>query len=206
MRGIQKRSIGIIILIFLILNTQTSSQSTGNESVSVELAISDFICYRGQCSLDGDTQGSFQSVSSFTLGIVNNGTKKISLEQINFTFIMVGEGCKTEKSTKVISNDSGIPLILYPRYYWLKNVICDGENATTAVQMKIQVNGAIENYGYIINQASINRDYINYANWINKYRYYTERTRSLNPINIGGILTGLITLMLWTRNKKKREK
>ncbi|MHA2139426.1 MAG: hypothetical protein ACXACW_11020 [Candidatus Hodarchaeales archaeon] len=205
MRSIQKRSIGIVILIFIILSTQTLSQSTVKESVSVELAIFNFISYRGSCSLDGDTQGDFPSINSFTMGIVNNGTQKISLEQVNFTFIMVGEGCKITQSTQVISNDSGIPIILYPRYYWLKDVTCDGENTTTSVQLKIKLNGAIINYGDVIFGATIKREYINYADWINKYRFYTERTRSLIPIDLGGILISLIALILWRRNKKKRE-
>ena len=169
MRGIQKRSIGIFILIFMIISTLTSSQSAVNEPVSIELAIFNFICYWGHCSFDGDTQGDFRSVSSFTMGIVNNGTKKISLEQVNITFIMVGEGCKIVKSTKVIRNDSGIPIILYPRYYWLKDITCDGENTTTSVQIKIKVNGALTNYGDVITFASIKLEYINYAKWINKY-------------------------------------
>ncbi len=181
----------------LVISTPTTTTH------SVEIAIFNYTYTWGACFYDddNDAHGDFYSPRSFTMAILNNGTQKIVLEQVNLTFTMSIQNCVAIQSTRTLSNNTGIPLTLYPRYYWLTNITCDGGTTTTSVNIKISVDGSIIDYGRVVYMHIITPEYKQWAEW-SEYQHYTKRS-NLISINGGIFLVALLTVVVWSGKKPR---
>jgi len=143
--GTPKRRLFIFLFVIITISTITSTQSRrSDDSASVELAIFNFSYSWGYCNVN-DGHSDFYSPRKFTMGFANNGTTKLSLEEVNVTFVEKVEGCITRYSKMVISEKEGLPVTLYPRYYWLHNITCP-YGSTIGVLIQITTDSMIIKY------------------------------------------------------------
>jgi hypothetical protein len=182
-------------LIFALLFVVTLAQPTSiNESSSVELAIFNFKYIWGHCDMN-DWHSDFYSPHSFTIGLANNGTTKISLEEVNVSFIKLVQGCSISRSKMVISDEEGLPITLYPKYYWIQNVTCP--YASIEVEIQILVNSNLVNFGKVISYSNVKDQYESWSTW-SDYRFFTV-TNDIPAVNFSGILTSLLIVIVWRR-------
>ncbi len=185
-----------IILLCYTYSTSTLGITTSSltEIPSIELAVFNLKWYLGNCA-QGSYMGDFPIHDSFRMGFANNGTRRITLSEINLTFVKVSYSCESERITIVIAGNAGLPIALYPGYYWIYNVTCPGGQISRIDAQIVVDDSHVITFGAVVGYGLIEDEYKILSTWDN-YQLYTENTGALNPIGFTLGITALIGVIL----------